>query len=104
MDITMESVAKLYKQEYSIKRISQQLNISVPKVRKILITLGLYESGHSAFIRKRLQDGASIPKIAAELGISEKAVNSHIPYSKGMYDAEYPSKNAIKIRKSRYGT
>ena len=32
---------------------------------------------------------------------SEKAVIARIPYDKGIYNAEYPTVNALRIRKCR---
>ena len=50
-----------------------------------------------------LDDSAEIvhSEIAETLGKSEKAVSCRIPYEKGMYGAEYPTINALRIRKCR---
>lgn len=101
MDMTVESIVKLYKQDLPLKEIARRTDVNYQKVRKILITLGLYESEHSAYIRNRQKDGASLEMIAAELGLTIKALNTHMPYSKGMYNAEYPSRNALTIRRHR---
>ncbi len=39
--------------------------------------------------------------IAKHLEITRNAVLSYLPYDMGMKGAEYPSKNALKIRASR---
>lgn len=56
---------------------------------------GAKEYGEAAF--KMLIDA----ELAERLGKTEKNVNNRIPYEKGIYNAEYPSKNALKIRKCR---
>lgn len=43
----------------------------------------------------------TVPEIAQILGKSEKAVFCRVPYEKGMYGAEYPTINALRIRKCR---
>lgn len=97
MDATFTSVLRLWEQRLSQKEISRRLDISEQKVRRILLTAGAIETDES-----RLYDrGMPVADIAAKLGKSEKAVIQRLPYSKGMYGAEYPSLNALKIRQCR---
>lgn len=97
MDATFLAVSRLREQGYSIRGIARKLNISGQKVQKILITIGEMETVESAMLRQ----GLSPVEIAAQLGKSENAVTARLPYIKTMYDAEYPTKNALRIRKSR---
>lgn len=71
------------------------------KARKILISAGLYKTETIAYCIKRMEEGASGKEIAEELGIGEKAVKSMLPYSKGEYNLEAPTKNAAAIRRHR---
>lgn len=50
---------------------------------------------------KLLQTGHSITDIATITGKTRKAVMSRIPYSKCVYNAQNPTENALKIRKTR---
>lgn len=97
MDATETAVIRLHEQGLSDTKIAQRLGIGYQKVARILINSGLKETDES----KMLANGKSVSEIAAALGKSEKAVISRIPYTKGMYGAEYPTVNAIRIRKSR---
>lgn len=97
MDATFTAVSRLWEQELSQKEISRRLNISEAKVRKILITVGAVETEES----KLYVSGYTPEKIAEITGKSIGAVNSRIPYSKGTYNAEYPTINALRIRKCR---
>lgn len=97
MDALFTSVLRLWEQDCSQKEIAQRLNISEPKVRKILITAGAVETEES----RLYAEGKTVAEIAALTGKTENAVMGRIPYSKGMYNAEYPTINALKIRKSR---
>lgn len=97
MDATFTAVSRLWEQELSQKEIARRLNISESKVRKILITIGAIETD----ISRMYASGMTVDEIAEKIEVSVKAVNNHIPYQKGIYNAEYPSKNALKIRKCR---
>ena len=97
MDATYTAVSRLWEQQLSQKEISRRLGISEQKVRKILITIGAVETD----ISRMYASGMTAEEIADRLGISKKAVNGHIPYQKGIYNAEYPTLNALAIRKSR---
>lgn len=97
MDATFTAVARLWKQKCSQREIANRLSISEPKVRKILITIGAIKTDESQLFAT----GLSIEEIADKLGKSPKAGLGRLPYTKGQYGAEYPSINALRIRKSR---
>ena len=99
MDATYTAVLRLYEQELTRAEIARRLNLSEKKVLKILVTAGAMETEESRLYKK----GLTVAEIAQRLGKTEKNVNNRIPYEKGMYNAEYPSTNAIRIRKSRKG-
>lgn len=101
MDATMTAVIRLYEQGEPIKRIAHRLSLSEGKVKKILITAGLYSTPLTKDIAARAKAGQTVDEIAAALGMSKNGVLNNMPYSKGMYNAEYPSQNALKIRKCR---
>lgn len=97
MDATFTSVIRLWEQQCSLNEISNRLKVSHGKVRKILITAGYYKTPESILYA----EGMPVDAIAAKLGKSIAAVNSNVPYSKGLYDAEYPTINALRIRRCR---
>lgn len=97
MDATIQSVIRLWEQELSQKEISRRLKISEQKVCKILVTVGAIETEESRMIKS----GFSVWEIAEKLEKSEKSVICRIPYKKGIYNAEYPTINSIRIRKCR---
>jgi hypothetical protein len=101
MDATIETVIRLHEQGLSLKQIEARHICSSQKARKILITAGLYSTPLIEKTKKLYAEGKSTREIANALNLSENAVNAMLPYSKGIYDAEYPSINAMKIRKSR---
>ena len=96
-DATILSVSRLHEQGLSRKDIAHRLQISEQKVLRILITIGTVETAESILFRQ----GRTVPEIAARLNKSEKAVSARLPYTKGMYDAQYPTQNALRIRATR---
>lgn len=97
MDATLTAVVRLFEQGYTQTQIGRKLNLSLGKVRKILLTVGLIETEESQFLKQ----GLTVEEIARKLGKTVGAVSGRIPYAKGMYCAEYPSENALKIRETR---
>ena len=97
MDATFTAVARLWDQELSQKDISRRLNISEQKVRKILITIGAVETEESRLLKQAF----TVDQIAEMTGKTKGAVSGRIPYDKGIYNAEYPSINALRIRRCR---
>lgn len=97
MDATYTSVLRIWEQCQSCKEIERRLNLSHSKITQILVTAGAIETEES----KLFAAGYTVEEIAQKLQKSRKAVLCRIPYQKGMYNAEYPSRNAIRIRKCR---
>lgn len=101
MDATFTSVLRLSEQGYSLKSIARSVGISEQKVRKILVTLCGYDSERFQQISKLYKDGKTQDEICDLLKLSKSAVNSYIPYTSGMRNAEHPTINALRIRKCR---
>ncbi len=96
-----EKVATHYRSTGSLRETSSFFGFSLGKCRKILITTGDYSSPLSLKVAGLLEEGQSPEEISSELGISNAAVNSYLPYSKGIYNADAPSTNSLAIRKWR---
>lgn len=97
LDATVTSVIRLREQHLSVKEISRRLNIGHQKVLQILVTAGLEETDESLLFRQ----GKTVDEICDLLGKSRKSVLPRLPYTKGQYNAEYPTINAMRIRKCR---
>lgn len=96
MDATIQTVLRLHEQGIPRRTIAKRAGISLQKVRKILITAGAWSDETSEKIGKLRANGMSVPEIAEELGVKTNTVWSYLPYSKGMYNQEYPTINAIR--------
>ena len=72
----------------SITQISKQLGVSEERVRRTLITEEKWESRTSKEILNLYRKGKTVSEIADTLFISEKNVQSYLPYTRGMYGGE----------------
>ena len=97
----MESAVVLYDCEMSLQAIADELGLNPIKVRKLLITAGVYESDvaekvQCAFEKYReTQDyKTALLLTAAALDLSKASVTSYLPYKKGVY---FPGTEKEKI-------
>ena len=63
-----QSVARLYQSSHSIQYTADTLHISFWRVRKILITMGIYHTEEADEIYELKKSGKSIAEIAQQLG------------------------------------
>ena len=97
----MESAVALSDSEMSLQAIADALNLNPIKVRKLLITAGVYESEVAEKVQdtfekyRETQDyKTSILSTAKALNLSKASVTSYLPYQKGVY---FPSTEKDKI-------
>lgn len=96
-----EDIIQSYNIEGSIKKVAALFRISEQKVRKILIDADLYESDMSVQVKDLYEQGFSVEDIADRLKVSKSTVSGYLPYTKGGYLSDAPSKNALRIRRCR---
>ena len=97
----MESAVALYDSEMSLQAIGEELGLNPIKVRKLLITAGVYESEVAEKVQATFQEyretqdyKTSILSTANTLKLSKASVTSYLPYQKGVY---FPSTEKDKI-------
>ena len=88
----MESAAALYNSEMSLQAIADALNLNPIKVRKLLITAGVYESDVAERVKETFEEyretqnyKSAILSTATALKLSKASVTSYLPYQKGVY-------------------
>ena len=97
----MDAAVALYNSEMSLQAIGEEPGLNPIKVRKLLITAGVYESE----VAEKVQDAfeeyretqdykTSILSTANTLDLSKASVTSYLPYKKGVY---FPSTEKEKI-------
>ena len=108
----MESAVALYDSEMSLQAIGDELGLNSIKVRKLLITAGVYESEVAEKVKnifeeyREIQDyKTSVLSTANPLKLSKASVTSYLPYQKGVYFPSTASKEKISVgaeRQRRY--
>ncbi len=99
----MDTVVSCYnvKPRPSLQAISDELDLNPIKVRKILITAGVYESGIAENVLSLHREKKTVTEIMAATGLSKASVNSYLPYMKVVYKADEISVTAERIRRYR---
>ena len=108
----MESAVALYDSEMSLQVIGEELGLNPIKVRKLLITAGVYESEVAEKVQATFQEyretqdyKTSILSTANTLKLSKASVTSYLPYRKGVYFTSTAEKGKISVgaeRQRRY--
>ena len=112
----MDTAVALYdKEEHpSLQTIADELDLNPIKVRKLLITAGVYKSDAADQVQKvfgthrkaGLSHTEAIAATMQELNLSKASVTSYLPYEKGVYfptetDSSNISVGAERIRRMR---
>ena len=109
----MDAAVALYEEDCSLQSIADVLiNLNPIKVRKLLITAGVYESDAAKKVkntfeeyRKTQDHKTAILSTAAVLKLSNASVTSYLPYEKGVYFPSVADKKKISVgaeRQRRY--
>ena len=108
----MERVVALYNSEMSLQAIGEELGLNPIKVRKLLITAGVYESDVAEKVQDTFEEyretqdyKTSIRSTAKALNLSKASVTSYLPYEKGVYFPSAADKEKISVgaeRQRRY--
>ena len=91
----MKAAADLYADKMTLQAIADTLSLNPIKVRKLLITAGVYESDTAKLVQqtfntfRETQDySTAVTSTMAALQLSRPSVTSYLPYEKGVYFPE----------------
>jgi len=108
----MDAAVALYNSEMSLQAIGEELGLNPIKIRKLLITAGVYESEVAEKVKNTFEEyretqdyKTSILSTANALQLSKASVTSYLPYQKGVYFPSTASKEKISVgaeRQRRY--
>ena len=91
----MKAAADLYTDKMSLQAIADALSLNPIKVRKLLITAGVYESDTAKLVQQTFNTlretqsySAAVTSTMAALQLSHPSVTSYLPYEKGVYFPE----------------
>ena len=77
------------------------ISMSTAKIRKILITGGLWTTERSREVAELYDRYGSVSRVAETLGLSVGLVATYLPYRRTVYDLEEKSGNARRIERWR---
>lgn len=104
----MKAATELYTDKMSLQAIADALALNPIKVRKLLITAGVYESDTTKLVRqtfhsfRETQDySTAVSSTMAALQLSRSSVTSYLPYEKGVYFPETASAENISAGAER---
>ena len=91
----MKTAADLYTEKMSLQATADALSLNPIKVRKLLITAGVYESDTAKLVRQTFRSfrsaqnySTAVTSTMAALQLSRPSVTSYLPYEKGVYFPE----------------
>ncbi len=107
----MDAAVALYNSEMSLQAIGEELGLNPIKVRKLLITAGVYESE----VAEKVQDAfeeyretqdykTSILSTANTLDLSKASVTSYLPYKKACTSQVQRKKRSVSEQSGREDT
>ena len=91
---SLEAFRKELNERYGIK-------LSTAKIRKILVTGGLWSTERSRKVSELYEKYGSITIVAKELKVSNALVTMYLPYDRVVYDLEDKTGNARRIQRWR---
>ena len=108
----MDAAVALYEEDCSLQDIADALKLNPIKVRKLLITAGVYESEIAEKVQDTFEEyretqsyKEAILSTANTLQLSKASVTSYLPYKKGVYFPSTAEKEKISVgaeRQRRY--
>ena len=108
----MDAAVILYNSNNSLQAIADTLNLNPIKVRKLLITAGVYELDVAEKVNNTFEEyretqdyKTAILSTANTLQLSKSSVTSYLPYKKGVYFPSTAAKEKISVgaeRQRRY--
>ena len=108
----LDAAVALYDSEMSLQAVGEELGLNPIKVRKLLITSGVYESDVAEKVQDTFEEyretqdyKTALLSTVAALDLSKASVTSYLPYQKGVYFPSTASKEKISVgaeRQRRY--
>lgn len=91
----IDAAAALYKKDMTLQAIAEELSLNPIKVRKLLITAGVYQSDIADAVQQTFRSfrvtqdyKTAVSSTMAALYLSRPSVTSYLPYEKGVYFPE----------------
>lgn len=92
------AVSESYEQNKELKTTANEFGMSALKIRKLLITAGVYKNELSDEINNLYDQGKTLVQIMEITGLKKSSINGYLPYTKAVYKPEKISRNAERIK------
>ena len=100
-DELLRKIHALYQTNGSLQRTADEMGFAYAKVRKALITYGVYSTRFSEEAYNLRCKGYTVDEIAKELNTTAKRVSAWLPYEKIMYNMPEKTKDALRSNNYR---
>lgn len=99
----LDDVTECYKAstKVSLRDVAAEFDITLLKVRKLLITAGVYTTDFSKQVNELKSQGKAISEIMELTRLSRASVYSYLPYKKGIYNVSEANLEAERCKKYR---
>ena len=104
----MKAAADLYTEKMSLQATADALSLNPIKVRKLLITAGVYESDTAKLVRQTFNTfretqsySTAVTSTMSALQLSRPSVTAYLPYEKGVYFSEEAEAANISVGAER---
>lgn len=94
----LEAVTESYKETGEMKLTAEEFDMSALKIRKLLITAGVYHNKLSDQVNELYTEGRTLIEIGRITGLGRSSINGYLPYSKAVYNPKELSQNAERIK------
>lgn len=81
--------------------LAEEFSMTPIKVRKLLISSGVYQTDISMRINELYKSGKTVKEIQEIVGLSAASVSGYLPYQKTVYNLEVSTDVANRLRKYR---
>lgn len=82
----------------SLRAVADQLNTTILRTRKLLITAEYYSTEISRLVRSLTDAGVGIEEIMAATGLKRASINSYLPYKNLAFNLDQTTVNADRHR------
>lgn len=94
----IKAVVESYEETGELKITANEFSLSPLKIRKMLITAGVYWNEVSDEVNELYRQGKTVQQIMEITGLKKSSVNGYLPYSKIIYKSDIVSMNAARIQ------
>ena len=82
----------------SLRSVADQLNTTILRTRKLLITAEYYSTDTSRAVQTLVAEGRSVEEIMVETGLKRASVNSYLPYKNLAFNLDQTTVNVDRHR------